>query len=73
VDFYLPETHQLIQVAQNMDHPVTREREMRALIDAMGALGVPTGLILTDTRSDDVMENGFTIQIRSMSEWLLER
>lgn len=72
VDFYLPETHQLIQVAQNMDHPTTREREIRALIDAMRALGIPTGLVLTDTRSDDVKENGFAIQIRSMSEWLIE-
>lgn len=72
VDFYLPEINQLIQVARNMDNPTTREREMRALVDAMGELGISSGLILTDTQSDEVTENGYTIQIRSLSEWLMD-
>ena len=55
-----------------MDNPTTREREMRALVDAMGELGISSGVILTDTQSDEVTENEYTIQIRSMSEWLLE-
>lgn len=73
VDFYLPETQQLIQVAQNMDQPATREREIRALVDAMGALGLSSGLILTEIGSDEVTANGCTILIRSLAEWLLER
>lgn len=68
----MPDIHQLIQVARNMDNPTTREREMRALMDGMGELGISSGLILTDTQSDEVTENGYTIQIRSLSEWLMD-
>jgi predicted AAA+ superfamily ATPase len=72
VDFYLPESGQLVQVAQSMDNPMTREREIRALADAMGALGLSSGLILTDSNSEAITRNGFTITIRSLAEWLLE-
>lgn len=72
VDFYLPESRLLVQVVQNMDHPATREREIRALADAMAALGLSSGLILTDSQNDTVVRNGFTITIRSLAEWLLE-
>lgn len=72
VDFYLPESRQLIQVVQNMDHHPTREREIRALVDAMGALNLSTGLILTDSNTERLVENGLSIEIRSLAEWLLE-
>jgi uncharacterized protein len=72
VDFYLPESGQLVQVAQSMDNPATREREIRALADAMGALGLSSGLILTDSNNETITRNGFTITIRSLAEWLLE-
>lgn len=72
VDFYLPESGELIQVAQNMDHPVTREREIRALADAMGALQRSSGLILADANAESITRNGLTIRIRSLVEWLLE-
>ncbi len=72
VDFYLPETHQLFQVAQNIEHPATREREIRALSDALRALNLTHGIILTDANLDPVEEDGITIEIRSMAEWLLE-
>ncbi|MBU2610787.1 MAG: ATP-binding protein [Chloroflexi bacterium] len=72
IDFYLPESRQLIQVAQNLNHPATREREIRALVDAMRALNLSTGLILAGSNADVVTENGFTITIRSLAEWLLE-
>ena len=72
VDFYLPETGQLVQVAQSMDNPATREREIRALADAMGALRLSSGLILTDSNTEIITRNGFTITIRSLAEWLLE-
>ena len=73
VDFYLPETRQLIQVSQHIDNPATREREVRALFDAMQALKVEESLILADVNADPIQENGFTIQIRSLAEWLLDR
>ena len=72
VDFYLAEAGQLVQVVQSMDHPATRERELRAITDAMGALGLSSGLILTDANAQTIKSNGFTIAIRSLAEWLLE-
>ncbi len=72
VDFYLPESHQLIQVAQNIEQSATREREIRALVDAMGALKISTALILSDSNADAIIENGLTITIRSLAEWLLD-
>jgi hypothetical protein len=45
VDFYLPESHQLFQVAQNIDSQATRDRETRALADAMQALKINRGTI----------------------------
>jgi predicted AAA+ superfamily ATPase len=72
VDFYLPESDQLIQVAQSMDNPATREREIRALADGMGALSLSSGLILADSNTETTTRNGFTITIRSLAEWLLE-
>jgi len=72
VDFYLPDTRQLIQAAQNMDHTATREREIQALMDATRALNLSTGLILSGSNMDSVTENGLTIVIRSLAEWLLE-
>ena len=73
LDFYLPETRQLIQVSQHIDNPATREREVRALFDAMQALKVEESLILADVNANPIQENGFTIQIRSLAEWLLDR
>lgn len=72
VDFYLPETRELFQVAQNMEHPATRERELRALSDALRALNLSHGTILTDVNLDPIEENGLTIEIRSLAEWLIE-
>jgi hypothetical protein len=72
VDFYLPGSHQLIQVAQNLDNPATREREVRALVDALRALNLTSALLLTDSNADPVTEAGLTITIRSLAEWLLE-
>jgi hypothetical protein len=39
-EFWLPETRELIQVAQNLAQPATREREVRASTDAPRDLGL---------------------------------
>jgi len=72
VDFYLPESRQLIQVAQSLSNPATRERELRAMVDAMRTLDISQGVILTDVNAEPVKENGSTITIRSFAEWLLD-
>ena len=72
VDFYLPESRALIQVSQSLAQPTTREREVRALTDAMRSLGLDHGLILTDSNEAPITENGLTIEIRSLVKWLLQ-
>jgi predicted AAA+ superfamily ATPase len=73
VDFYLPETHELIQVALNLDNSRTRERETRALINAMKNLNLTRGMIVSNSNNQLVEENGLTIQIISIAEWLTTR
>ena len=73
VDFFLPETRQLIQVTQSLTAPVVREREVRALTEAMQALGLTQSLILTDTNADPIDVDGMTIEIRAAAQWLLEQ
>jgi len=71
VDFYLPETRELIQVSQNLAQPATRERETRALTDALRGLGLTRGLILTDANIAPIEVDGLTLEVRSLAEWLL--
>lgn len=72
IDFYLPETRQLIQVSQNMAQPTTRAREVRALADAMRGLGATQGLILTESEGPPIVEAGMTIEVRALATWLLQ-
>lgn len=72
VDFYLPENRILIQVAQNLSNPATRERETRALEDAAGALNVQSMLILSDENEDDFELSGVPVHVRSLATWLLD-
>jgi predicted AAA+ superfamily ATPase len=71
VDFYLPETRQLIQVTQNLNNAPTREREVRALQDAIQVLKPKEALILTDANGKDFKIDGVTVRIRSAVEWML--
>jgi len=72
VDFYLPETLELIQVTQNLDMATTRERELRALLEAMRALRLRRALILTEANAPAIEEGELTIEIRSLAEWILK-
>ena len=71
VDFYLPETRQLIQVTQNLNNAPTREREMRALQDAIQLVKPKGALILTDANGNDFKIDGVPVSIRSAAEWML--
>lgn len=71
VDFYLPEQRMLVQVTQNLDQSGVRERELRALSDGLKALGLDHGLILTENGAEPIQQDGLTIEIRSLAQWLL--
>ena len=71
MDFYLPEARQLIQVTQSLDQPGVREREIRALADAMRGLQLTHSLLLAEANAPPVEAGGLTIQVRSTAEWLL--
>ncbi len=73
IDFYLPETHTLIQVAQNMSIPTTREREIRAIQDAIQTVDTQHILILSEDNEDPIRIGDKEIQIQSISEWLLQQ
>lgn len=72
VDFYLPESGQLIQVAQHLENPATRAREIRALEDASKHLAVSTALIIADSNEDEFNLGGMTTQVRAVTDWLLD-
>ena len=72
IDFYLPEKGELIQVSQHLQNPATRERELRALQDALAHTPVKRALILADVNQEGVELNGIPVSIRSTAEWLLE-
>ena len=72
VDFYLPVERRLIQVAQHLANPATREREIRALESAMQHLPVQHAMVLCDAAEDNLKVSGVTVEIRSIAEWLIQ-
>jgi len=71
VDFYLPEKRQLIQVAHRLENAATREREIRALRDAIPAIKVESALIISDKNEDSFEINAVRVDICSAAEWLI--
>ena len=72
IDFYLPERGELIQVSQHLQNPATRERELRALQDALAHTPAKRAFILADANQEGMELNGIPVSIRSTAEWLLE-
>jgi uncharacterized protein len=73
VDFYLPEKRQLIQVTYNLENKVIREREVRALSDALTGLKIKSALILSDVNENGFKISGVPVEIRSVAEWLISQ
>jgi hypothetical protein len=71
VDFYLPEKRQLIQVSQNLVNPSIREREVRALGEALQNVKVESALILSDENENGFELSGVPVEVRSVSQWLI--
>ncbi|HUF37958.1 MAG TPA: ATP-binding protein [Anaerolineales bacterium] len=70
VDFYLPGEGRLVQVAQSLDQPETRARELRAIEAAVGEVRVESALVLAETGNEDLEIGGVPVRIRSVSEWM---
>ncbi len=62
----------LIQVADNLDHAKTRQREIAALAKAMDELHLEKAVILTDDSEEDIVSDGKAITVRPVYKWLLE-
>ncbi len=71
IDFYIPAQELLIQVSQHLANPETKERELRAIEDAIGQVRVQKALILADANQEEIERNGVPVSIQSTAEWLL--
>jgi len=71
VDFYLPEYRRLIQVTQRLDNPDTRQREWRALEEAVKELSIDQILILSASEEAGTAIGGVPLQVQAVSRWLL--
>lgn len=72
VNFYLPKQRSLIQVSQDLHQPETYEREVRGLLEAMKALKIFSGTILTKVSGQPVHMDGYEIQVIGVLDWLLK-
>lgn len=72
VDFYVRDSGDLIQVAESIDPPATREREVRGLAAAMRDLGLSRGVVLTDANAEPIEVDGGVVEVRAVADWLLE-
>ncbi len=72
VDFYLPKKKILIQVSKSLAGPDVRERETRALLDAMEEIKKNTGLLLTEDEKDTLTFDNKTITVAPIYEWILQ-
>jgi len=70
VDFYLSKQKVFIQVSQSLVNPVTREREIQALLDAMKEVEGSTGFIITEDEKETLSLNGKVIPAVTIYEWL---
>jgi len=68
----LPEKRQLIQVAQHLENRATRDREIRALQDAIRAVNAQSALILSDANEPAFEINGLAVEVRSVADWLVK-
>ena len=71
VDFVTPSG--LIQACASIDDPATREREVRALREAMASFGHKTAAIVTLTTDEEIRVAEGTIRAVPLWRWALER
>ena len=73
IDFLYNENEQvhLLQVSYGLDDLKTREREIKAIVDAAGELPQTKNLLLTYNEEDTLVDNNVEIKILPVWKWLL--
>jgi hypothetical protein len=71
VDFVTPSG--LVQACATIDDPATREREVRALREAMASFGQKEATIVTIAASEEIRVPEGTIHVVPMWRWAIER
>lgn len=72
VDFFLRgKKKELIQVSWNLADKKTKDRELKALLEAMDELKLNRGLVLTDDDEETLKHGKKTIEIKPVYKWLL--
>mgnify|MGYP006287005725 FL=1 len=75
VDFIVPEqdgTLQLIQVSAEIENPSTRERELRALTEAMQECGLSSGTVVTFNHEEFLQAGACSIRFVPAWLWALQ-
>jgi len=75
IDFLLMKGHvvtELVQVCFEAINPDVEQREIKALVEASGELGVKNLTVLTWDEKRQVEKDGLTISFKPLHEWLLE-
>ena len=67
----LDHVSRLLQVTADMSDPATREREVRALDEAMAETGLSESTIVTLRESDTIRVGSGTIRVVPAWEWML--
>ncbi len=62
----------IYQVSYDISSPKTRAREIRGCIAAAKATACDTLYLITDHEKDTIVENGYTIQVLPVWEWLVK-
>lgn len=72
VDFFLPKDNILVQVAQHLDDENTKEREVRALVEAAKEQKKAQLVIVTESEKTTIQQDKLMIEVVPLYEWLLE-
>lgn len=72
VDFYLPETETIIQVAYSLQHPETRKRELKGIETMQSHAPVKEALIITYDEEEDVKAGQLDVSVKPAWKWALE-
>ncbi|MDP1743830.1 MAG: ATP-binding protein [Candidatus Amesbacteria bacterium] len=72
VDFFIPQENIMVQVSQHLDLLETKERELRALVNASGEQKKPANLIIvTEGEKQVIKREGYNIEVVPLYEFLL--